>query len=148
HRPRPGRRQHRRQGLRREGSPRDALRPGGHGLPPPRHRPRNSVDRPAGPAPGNRDRGGPAHPGSAHLRDPARPGGKGWHVNTRSDPATPLRRLEDWEDFVEARYPARGEKPREDYRNYATPARDTVRDFYRLNHRHQTYDFVREKKRQ
>jgi inositol oxygenase len=60
----------------------------------------------------------------------------------------PLRRLEDWEDFVEARYPTPGGKSREDYRNYDSPARDTVRDFYRLNHRHQTYDFVVEKKRQ
>jgi inositol oxygenase len=60
----------------------------------------------------------------------------------------PLRRLEDWEDFVEGRYPVPGGKPREDYRNYDHPARDTVRDFYRLNHRHQTYDFVRQKERE
>ncbi len=67
-----------------------------------------------------------------------------------SDPtasANPLRRLEDWEEFVQDRYPA-PEKAREDYRNYAAPARDTVRAFYRLNHRHQTYDFVRQKKEQ
>jgi inositol oxygenase len=69
-------------------------------------------------------------------------------MSSPSAPENPLRRLEDWEDFVEARYPAPSAKPREDYRNYANPARDTVRDFYRLNHRHQTYDFVREKKRQ
>src|SRR6476469_3340688 len=68
-------------------------------------------------------------------------------MNSRSESDNPLRRLEDWEDFVEVRYPAPGEKPREDYRNCDNPARDTVRDFYRLNHRHQTYDFVREKKR-
>src|SRR5947207_12504169 len=60
----------------------------------------------------------------------------------------PLRRLDDWEDFVQQRYPMPAQKPREDYRNYDNPARDTVRDFYRLNHRHQTYDFVREKKRE
>jgi inositol oxygenase len=69
-------------------------------------------------------------------------------MNSRSEPEHPLRRLEDWEDFVEVRYPAPGEKPREDYRDYDNPARDTVRDFYRLNHRHQTYDFVRGKKQQ
>jgi len=69
-------------------------------------------------------------------------------MSIRSGSENPLRRLEDWEDFVEARYPEPGQKPREDYRNYDDPARDTVRDFYRLNHRHQTYDFVREKKRQ
>jgi inositol oxygenase len=67
-------------------------------------------------------------------------------MNSRSGSENPLRRLEDWEDFVEARYPAPGAKPREDYRNYVNPSRDTVRDFYRLNHRHQTYDFVRQKK--
>jgi inositol oxygenase len=60
----------------------------------------------------------------------------------------PLRRLDDWDEFVEARYPAPGQKPREDYRNYDNPARDTVRDFYRLNHRYQTYDFVHEKKQE
>jgi len=60
----------------------------------------------------------------------------------------PLRRLEDWEDFVEERYPEPGQKAKEDYRNYDKPARDTVCDFYRLNHRHQTYDFVQQKKRQ
>jgi inositol oxygenase len=65
---------------------------------------------------------------------------------SRSESESPLRRLEDWEDFVEARYPAPGAKPREDYRNYDDPGRDTVREFYRLNHRHQTYAFVREKK--
>jgi inositol oxygenase len=65
-----------------------------------------------------------------------------------NEPEGHLRRLEDWEDFVEARYPAPDGKPREDYRNYDSPERDTVRDFYRLNHRHQTYAFVLEKKRQ
>jgi inositol oxygenase len=69
-------------------------------------------------------------------------------MNSRGESESPLRRLEDWEDFVEARYPAPGQKPREDYRNYDNPARDTVRDFYRLNHRHQTYAFVLEKKRE
>ena len=64
------------------------------------------------------------------------------------DSDNPLRRLDDWEDFVERRYPVPAQKAREDYRNYDSPARDTVRDFYRLNHRHQTYDFVRQKKQQ
>jgi inositol oxygenase len=68
-------------------------------------------------------------------------------MNDRSEPANPLRRLDDWEDFVESRYPP-GQKSREDYRNYDNPTRDTVRDFYRLNHRHQTYDFVRHKKQE
>jgi inositol oxygenase len=64
---------------------------------------------------------------------------------------TPLASLEDWEDFVVARYPVQGQpadpaKDRDAYRNYDLPARDTVREFYRLNHRFQTYDFVQAKK--
>jgi inositol oxygenase len=35
-----------------------------------------------------------------------------------------------------------------DFRNYEDPARSTVKEFYRLNHRHQTLDFVRGKKRE
>jgi inositol oxygenase len=69
-------------------------------------------------------------------------------MNGRAESENPLRRLEDWEDFVEVRYHAPGEKPREDYRNYDNPAHATVRDFYRLNHRHQTYDFVQGKKQE
>ena len=37
-------------------------------------------------------------------------------------------------------------KTKDAYRNYDAPARDTVREFYRLNHTHQTYDFVVAKK--
>ncbi len=64
----------------------------------------------------------------------------------------PLKSIEDWEDFVEYRYPdpqagQAGKKPAKDYRNYDNPARDTVREFYRLNHTHQTYDFVLEKEK-
>jgi inositol oxygenase len=59
----------------------------------------------------------------------------------------PLRSLDDWEDFVEARYPKPNEKAKQDYRNYDSPARDTVREFYRLNHRSQTLDFVLGKKK-
>ena len=69
-------------------------------------------------------------------------------MNHQSESENPLHHLEDWEDFVEARYPRPGDKPREDYRNYDNPARATVQAFYRLNHCHQTYGFVRDKKRQ
>ncbi len=63
---------------------------------------------------------------------------------------SPLASIEDWEDFVVVRYPEEGkpansEKDRDAYRNYDHPARDSVREFYRLNHTYQTYDFVREK---
>ncbi len=68
-------------------------------------------------------------------------------MNDRRDSENPLRSLEDQEDFVEERYPVPAQKARADYRNYDNPARDTVREFYRLNHRYQTYDFVLQKKR-
>jgi inositol oxygenase len=63
---------------------------------------------------------------------------------------TPLGSLDEWEDFVLLRYPEEGKpadpaKDKDAYRNYDNPARDTVRTFYRLNHTHQTYDFVRRK---
>lgn len=52
-----------------------------------------------------------------------------------------------WEEFVEEQvYPVAGAKAKEDYRNYDSPARDTVREFYRQNHRFQTYDFVGQKR--
>ena len=59
----------------------------------------------------------------------------------------PLKSLDEWEDFVSQRaYPESETKAREDYRNYEDPDRDTVREFYRLNHQRQTYDFVLQKK--
>ena len=39
-------------------------------------------------------------------------------------------------------------KPSAGFRNYAADPRSTVREFYRLNHRHQTLDFVLQKKAQ
>jgi inositol oxygenase len=59
----------------------------------------------------------------------------------------PLRRLDDWDDFVrEDAYPYPG-KSRSEYRNYDSPARECIRDFYRLNHRYQTVDFVSRQRR-
>lgn len=64
----------------------------------------------------------------------------------------PLKSLDDWEDFVVECYPEPDtiatSKTTGEYRNYDAPPRDTVREFYRLNHTYQTYDFVREKQRQ
>jgi inositol oxygenase len=55
--------------------------------------------------------------------------------------------LQAWEDFIEQQvYPQPGTKARADYRNYDHPARDTVREFYRQNHRYQTFDFVARKR--
>ncbi len=64
--------------------------------------------------------------------------------------AQPLASLDEWEEDLLQRYPdpetiAQGKKT-EEYRNYDAPVRDTVREFYRLNHTYQTYDFVVEKK--
>jgi inositol oxygenase len=57
---------------------------------------------------------------------------------------------DEWEHDNLERYPdpvsIAKEKTTEEFRNYETPARDTVRDFYRLNHQYQTYDFVMQKK--
>lgn len=62
----------------------------------------------------------------------------------------PLKSLDEWEEAVLKRYPDPEtivkEKSTEEYRNYDSPERDTVREFYRLNHKYQTYDFVMEKK--
>lgn len=61
--------------------------------------------------------------------------------------ATPHDALHAWEEFVEKQvYPQPGAKAKDEYRNYDSPARDTVREFYRENHRHQTYDFVQQKR--
>lgn len=73
----------------------------------------------------------------------------------------PLANLEEWEDFLKERYPEpapAGKQPecfqsvdpnkkKEEFRNYESTARASVREFYRLNHRCQTYDFVQAKKK-
>src|SRR5262245_51569145 len=67
----------------------------------------------------------------------------------RSSPNAPAAdAMEAWESFIEDQvYPTPGTKAREDYRNYDHPARDTVRDFYRQNHRAQTVEFATQKRR-
>jgi len=64
--------------------------------------------------------------------------------------AIPLKNLDEWEDDLLRRYPDPASiaqsKSTESYRNYETPERDTVREFYRLNHTYQTYDFVAAKR--
>jgi inositol oxygenase len=64
----------------------------------------------------------------------------------KQDPNQPLKSIEMWEEDLVKRYPENDEKAREEFRNYNAPARDTVKEFYRLNHKFQTYDFVRQKK--
>jgi inositol oxygenase len=72
------------------------------------------------------------------TKAPARPG--------------PLKGLEEWDDFVKARYaqdaPAAPEKKPENFRDYTDSTPERVKEFYRLNHTYQTRDFVLEKKRQ
>lgn len=48
----------------------------------------------------------------------------------------PLASIEDWEDDVLIRYPEphQPSKTKEEYCNYDSPQRDTVKEFYRLNH--------------
>ncbi len=64
--------------------------------------------------------------------------------------AVPLNNLDEWEDDLLRRYPdpdaIATSKATEAYRNYETPARDTVKEFYRLNHKYQTFGFVQEKR--
>lgn len=64
----------------------------------------------------------------------------------------PLASLDVWEDDLLTRYPDAGaiaqERATEEYRNYEDPARDSVREFYRLNHKYQTYDFVQQKRKE
>jgi len=56
--------------------------------------------------------------------------------------------IEDlWEEDLVKRYPKPKEKATHDYRNYDDPARDTVKEFYRLNHQYQSLDFVLEKEK-
>ncbi|MDZ7879210.1 MAG: inositol oxygenase family protein [Saprospiraceae bacterium] len=60
----------------------------------------------------------------------------------------PLASIEEWEDDVLVRYPEPNTtaKSQEEYRNYVDSNRqDTVKEFYRLNHTYQTYDFVKQK---
>ena len=71
---------------------------------------------------------------------------------------TPLQSLDEWEDFVKERYPDPAaatefkatdpDKKQEEFRNYEVDARPTVREFYRLNHLHQTHGFALAKRKE
>lgn len=61
----------------------------------------------------------------------------------------PLESLDEWEDDLLERYPEEGEGKNifgKEFRNYEDPARDSVREFYRQNHMHQTLEFAQGKK--
>ncbi len=81
------------------------------------------------------------------------------HSNSNSH--SPLADLEEWEDFLRERYPEPAapasikpfqtvdpNKKPEQFRDYAANARPSVREFYRQNHRHQTYEFARAKRKE
>jgi len=70
--------------------------------------------------------------------------------NLSNQELSPLKSLDEWEEDILLRYPdpetiTKG-KETDEYRNYENPQRDTVREFYRLNHTYQTYDFVKTKR--
>jgi inositol oxygenase len=68
------------------------------------------------------------------------------HVHPRQ--RGPLADLDDWESVHESAGSTPNEKSPATFRDYRANARPSVREFYRLNHTFQTYDFVQEKKRQ
>ncbi|MCI0418780.1 MAG: inositol oxygenase [Acidobacteria bacterium] len=82
--------------------------------------------------------------------------------NTQSvEEHSPLKGLDEWEDFVKSRYPETPatasekafqstdpNKKHEQFRDYKAEARTSVKEFYRLNHTHQTLEFVLGKKKE
>lgn len=75
----------------------------------------------------------------------------------RQTDAAPLQNLHEWEEDLLKRYPApiatdaatveaRPGREKHGFRDYESTARPSVREFYRLNHTHQTLDFVRRKR--
>lgn len=80
-----------------------------------------------------------------------------------SDSNSPLNSLDEWEDDLLRRYPQpensdvttevqpiAPQEPaeKEQFRDYAAEARPSVKEFYRLNHRYQTLEFVNQKRAQ
>ena len=67
-------------------------------------------------------------------------------MTTKKDQHNPMDNVDDWEENLLERYPdpCEPKKDEKEFRNYVDSERvDTVREFYRLNHEYQTYDFVR-----
>ncbi|HEX5222578.1 MAG TPA: inositol oxygenase family protein [Verrucomicrobiae bacterium] len=78
---------------------------------------------------------------------------------TQPNSHAPLQSLEEWEDFLKERYPeptgpdktfqaTDPHKKKEEFRNYEANARPTVREFYRQNHQHQTFEFAQAKRKE
>ncbi|MBV9468702.1 MAG: inositol oxygenase [Abitibacteriaceae bacterium] len=81
--------------------------------------------------------------------------------NPTTNEARPLEDLEHWEEFLQQRYPQsardsnaensstfKPQKAETTFRDYRAEARPSVKEFYRLNHTYQTFDFVQQKKRE
>lgn len=66
-----------------------------------------------------------------------------------NDP-NPLHDLDDWESDLLRRYPKPESAPKQadEFRNYEAEARPSVKEFYRLNHTLQTFQFVQSKREQ
>ncbi|NTE01409.1 inositol oxygenase [Agrobacterium tumefaciens] len=66
------------------------------------------------------------------------------------DDHNPLKNLDQWEEDLLVRYPdptsINTDKKEDQFRNYEETEKDGVKEFYRLNHTYQTYDFVQQKK--
>lgn len=70
----------------------------------------------------------------------------------------PLSHPDRWEDDLLRRYPdpdstdgfvaTDADKTSDQFRNYDAEVRSSVKDFYRLNHRHQTFEFVVQKRKE
>lgn len=76
--------------------------------------------------------------------------------------SNPLPSLDAWEDDLLRRYPQpnssdgvmvsdeqsklQANRPKETFRNYAAEARPSVKEFYRINHQQQTYEFNQQKR--
>jgi len=58
----------------------------------------------------------------------------------------PLQSLDQWDDFVKERYDPN--RKQDQFRQHTAEAPPVVQEFYRLNHMHQTVDFVLRKKRE
>jgi inositol oxygenase len=72
-------------------------------------------------------------------------------TSKRGQNVGPLADLDDWESAHAARAAVvadAGSKDTETFRDYRTAVRPGVREFYRLNHTHQTLEFVLAKKRE
>ena len=72
---------------------------------------------------------------------------------TNRDESQPLSDLDQWEDDLRRRYPEpanklapNSAKAKEEFRDYRAETKPEVAEFYRLNHRYQTVDFVRAKR--